>query len=82
VESYRKCIAIKKVFKKSELIRIVSYQGVIQIDYSMKFKTRGYYLSKSKEALAIIIKQKTLQRVFGVMIDNSLYQQIGELIEQ
>ncbi|MGJ7921023.1 RNase P modulator RnpM [Neobacillus sp. LXY-4] len=79
----RKCIATGEMKPKKELVRIVrSKEGEVSIDLTGKKSGRGAYLSKEKEAVLIAKKKNTLANHLEVSIDESLYDELLELIEK
>ncbi|AGK53090.1 RNase P modulator RnpM [Bacillus sp. 1NLA3E] len=79
----RKCIATGEMKPKKDLVRIVrSKEGVVSIDPSGKKSGRGAYLSKDKEVVLLAKKKNTLANHLQVSIDESLYDELLELIEK
>lgn len=79
----RKCIATGEMKPKKELVRIVrSKEGEVSIDPTGKKSGRGAYLSKDKEAVLLAKKKNTLANHLEVSIDDSLYDELLDLIEK
>jgi uncharacterized protein len=79
----RKCIATGEMKPKKELVRIVrTKEGEVSIDITGKKSGRGAYLSKQKEAVLLAKKKNTLANHLQVSIDESLYDELLELIEK
>ncbi len=79
----RKCIATGEMKPKKDLVRIVrSKEGEVSIDPSGKKSGRGAYLSKEKEVVLLAKKKNTLANHLQVSIDESLYDELLELIEK
>lgn len=79
----RKCIATGEMKPKKELVRIVrSKEGEVSIDPTGKKSGRGAYLSKEKEAVLLAKKKNTLSNHLQVAIDESLYDELLDLIEK
>lgn len=79
----RKCVATGEMKPKKELVRIVrSKEGEVSIDLTGKKSGRGAYLSKDKEAVLQAKKKNTLSNHLQVAIDESLYEELLELIEK
>lgn len=79
----RKCVATGEMKPKKELVRIVrSKEGDVSIDLSGKKSGRGAYLSKDKEAILLAKKKNTLSNHLEVPINDSLYNELLELIEK
>ncbi|MDR6997903.1 RNase P modulator RnpM [Neobacillus niacini] len=79
----RKCVATGEMKPKKELVRIVrSKEGDVSIDLTGKKSGRGAYLSKDKEAVLQAKKKNILSNHLQVSIDESLYEELLELIEK
>ncbi|MFJ7729030.1 RNase P modulator RnpM [Neobacillus sp. NPDC097160] len=79
----RKCVATGEMKPKKELVRIVrSKEGDVSIDLSGKKSGRGAYLSKDKEAVLLAKKKNTLANHLEVSINDSIYEELLELIEK
>jgi uncharacterized protein len=79
----RKCVATGEMKPKKELVRIVrSKEGEVSIDLTGKKSGRGAYLSKDKEAVLLAKKKNTLSNHLQVTIDESLYEELLDLIEK
>jgi uncharacterized protein len=79
----RKCVATGEMRPKKELVRIVrSKEGEVSIDLTGKKNGRGAYLSKDKEAILLARKKNTLKNHLEVEIDDSIYDELLELVEK
>jgi predicted RNA-binding protein YlxR (DUF448 family) len=79
----RKCVATGEMKPKKELVRIVrTKEGEVSIDLTGKKSGRGAYLSKDKEAVLLAKKKNTLSNHLEVPINESLYEELLELIEK
>lgn len=79
----RKCVATGEMKPKKELVRIVrSKEGDVSIDLTGKKSGRGAYLSKDKEAVLLAKKRNTLSNHLEVSINDSIYEELLELIEK
>lgn len=79
----RKCVATGEMKPKKELVRIVrSKEGDVSIDLTGKKSGRGAYLSKDKEAVLQARKKNILSSHLEVSINDSLYDELLELIEK
>ncbi|MGG1678702.1 RNase P modulator RnpM [Neobacillus sp. NRS-1170] len=79
----RKCVATGEMKPKKELVRIVrSKEGEVSIDLTGKKSGRGAYLSKDKEAILLAKKKNTLSNHLEVTINESIYDELLELIEK
>lgn len=79
----RKCVATGEMKPKKELVRIVrSKEGEVSVDLTGKKSGRGAYLSKDKEAVLLAKKKNILANHLEVSIDDSIYEELLELIER
>jgi len=79
----RKCVATGEMKPKKELVRIVrSKEGDVSIDLTGKKSGRGAYLSRDKEAVLLAKKKNTLSNHLQASINDSLYEELLELIEK
>lgn len=79
----RKCVATGEMRPKKELVRIVrSKEGEVSVDPTGKKSGRGAYLSKEKEAVLLAKKKNILANQLEVSIDDSIYEELLELIEK
>ena len=79
----RKCVVTQEMKSKRELIRIVrSKEGVVSIDLTGKQSGRGAYLSKDIECISQAKKKNVLEHHLKAKIDDSLYEELIELVEK
>nr|WP_254118936.1 YlxR family protein [Bacillus sp. FJAT-29790] len=79
----RKCVATGEMRPKKELVRIVrSKEGEVSVDPTGKKSGRGAYLSKEKEAVMLAKKKNILANHLEVSINDSIYEELLELIEK
>jgi predicted RNA-binding protein YlxR (DUF448 family) len=79
----RKCVATGEMKPKKELVRIVrSKEGDVSIDLTGKKSGRGAYLSRDKEAVLLAKKKNALSNHLQASINDSLYEELLELIEK
>lgn len=76
----RTCIVTKEKLPKKELIRVVKFGDDISVDKLGKANGKGCYLKKDKEVVLKAKKEKILDRVFGVKVDEKIYDEILENI--
>ncbi|WP_223700197.1 RNase P modulator RnpM [Sutcliffiella deserti] len=78
----RKCVASQELRPKKELIRIVrSKEGEVSIDLTGKKSGRGAYLARNKDSILLAKKKNILSRHLDVAIDDSLYDELIQLVE-
>lgn len=79
----RRCIATGEMKPKKELVRIVrSKEGEVSVDLTGKKSGRGAYLSREKEAVLLAKKKNILSNQLQVQIEDSIYEELFELIEK
>ena len=77
----RRCIVTKQQLPKSELLRIVrTKDGQVLVDETGKVGGRGAYIKKDIEVLETAKKRKTIERALEVKIDDNLYEEIANII--
>ncbi len=81
MERQRMCVVCREMKDKKDLLRIVkSKEGEISIDKTGKKNGRGAYICYNDECLTKLKKQKTFNKVFKMIVDESVYGQIEEAI--
>ncbi len=78
----RKCIVCGAQKDKKDLIRIVKSkdEGVF-VDQSYKRNGRGAYVCNNQACFETLVKTGKLKHAFKTMIDDSIYDEIKEIIE-
>lgn len=77
----RMCIVTKERFPKMELLRIVKNEDKIIIDETGKVNGHGCYIKKDQEVCDRARKMKILNKVFECNVDESIYDEIENLIK-
>ncbi|WP_117169674.1 RNase P modulator RnpM [Paraliobacillus sediminis] len=78
----RKCIVTQEMKPKQALIRIVhNKDGEVFVDPSGKKNGRGAYISNSLEVVEKAEKSKVLDRHLQTNVDETVYQQLKQVIE-
>ncbi len=78
----RMCVGCREMREKRSLLRIVkSADGAISFDRTGKSPGRGAYICRSKECLQKAMKQKQLERALETRIDEAVYAQLMEEID-
>ena len=79
----RTCVVTKEQLPKKDLLRIVrTTEGTVEVDETGKKNGRGAYICKSEECLNKLIKSKRLESIFEMKIDDSVYEEIGKIINK
>lgn len=79
----RKCVITNERFPKKELIRVVrNKEGEVAVDVTGKLNGRGAYLKKDKAVINKAIKSKKLDRHLEVVIPESIYEELLQLLDE
>ena len=77
----RTCVVTKEKYPKSELLRIVKTpEGEIKVDLTGKINGHGAYIKKDMVVLEKAIKTKALERYLECAINESVYEEIKNII--
>ncbi len=78
----RTCVITKEKLEKRELIRVVrTKEGNIIVDLTGKLNGRGAYLKKDLEVIKKAQKSKILERILGIEIPSSVYEELEKICE-
>lgn len=78
----RTCVVTHEKYPKKELLRIVKTpEGNVEIDLNGKKNGRGAYIKKDLNVLEIAKKNKNLEKHLEVSIDDKVYEEIKNVIE-
>ncbi len=78
----RTCVVTREKYPKQELIRIVkNNDNQVFVDLTGKSNGRGAYIKKDLDVLAKAIKTKVLEKHLETPIDNTIYEELKEIIE-
>lgn len=78
----RTCVVTREKYPKQELIRIVkNNDNQVFVDLTGKSNGRGAYIKKDLDVLAKAIKTKVLEKHLEIPIDNTIYEELKEIIE-
>ena len=79
----RTCVVTKEEIPKQELLRIVrTPEGNVMIDESGKMNGRGAYIKRDVQVLEQARKKKVLERHLECSIDDSVYEEIKNVLEK
>lgn len=79
----RSCVVTKEKLEKRELLRIVrTPEGTVVADITGKVNGRGAYLKKDIEVINKAEKSKILERILGIEIDSSVYEDARNLLNR
>lgn len=78
----RTCVVTKEKCEKKELLRIVrTPSGEVIVDPTGKANGRGAYLKKDKDVIKKAQTSKILERILGVNIKDSVYEEAINLCD-
>lgn len=79
----RSCVVTKEKLPKIDLIRIVRNNDMeVFVDLTGKANGRGAYIKKDMEVLKKAREKKILERCLDVVIDDSVYVQLENIISK
>ena len=79
----RTCVVTKEKLPKQELLRIVrTPERNVMIDESGKMNGRGAYIKRDVQVLEQARKKKVLERHLECSIDDSVYEEIKNVLEK
>lgn len=77
----RSCVVTKEKLPKQELVRIVRTQdGTVAVDLTGKMNGRGAYLKKDKEVFLKAKKNKILNRVLEVEVEDRIFDELEQIL--
>lgn len=77
----RRCVVTREQLEKKDLLRVVkNKEGLVFVDQTLKANGRGAYLKKSLEVIELAKKRNSIGRALETSIDESIYEQLKELI--
>ena len=78
----RTCVVTHEKFPKNELLRIIrTPDGRVEIDLTGKKNGRGAYIKKDLDVVEIAKKNKILERHLEVEINDTVYEEIENVIK-
>lgn len=73
----RSCVVTREKLPKQELIRVVrTPEGTVVVDTTGRANGRGAYLKKDKEVFMKAKKNKILNRVLEVEVEDSIFDEL------
>ena len=79
----RTCVVTKESLPKQELLRIVRTQEkVVKVDETGKLNGKGAYIKKDLAVLEKAMKSKILEKRLECKIEESVYEEIRNIIEK
>ena len=79
----RSCVVTNERLPKQELLRIVKTpEGEVKPDLTGKLNGRGSYIKKDEATLDKAIKSKALERHLECKIEDSVYEEIRNIVKE
>ncbi len=79
----RKCVATNEQHPKMEMFRIVrTPENTVVIDLGGKEKGHGAYLCKTKSAIQLAKKKKTLNHYLEIEVPEEIFVKLEQLLEE
>lgn len=79
----RSCVVSKEKLPKQELIRVVkNKENEVFIDLTGKANGKGAYIKKDLAILEKAIKSKALEKHLETKIENSIYEELKNIINK
>ena len=73
---YRKCVYTQKIFLKSDLYRVVKYNGQVCFDKNQNMPGRGAYISKDLNVIQEAFKKKSLSKALRCDVKEEIYLEL------
>lgn len=74
----RKCVGTNERYPKSELLRIVRFNGVAIIDETGKLEGRGAYIKADISAIEKAKKKNAFAKALRMKVDSEIYDTLLE----
>ena len=79
---YRTCIATRKLLLKSDLYRIVKYNGQIYLDLNQDMPGRGAYISKDLKAITLAHDKHLLAKALKCEVKDEIFVQLVAMLSK
>ena len=77
----RSCVVTREKLPKPELIRVVrTPEGKVLVDSTGKANGRGAYLKKDQEVFMKAKKNKILNRILEVEVEDSIFEELEKTL--
>ena len=74
----RMCISCRQLFEKRDMLRVVRSEDKIFLDFTSKASGRGAYVCDNPDCIKKMKKQRLLNKVFSLSVDDEIYNAIEE----
>lgn len=79
----RKCVVTQEMKPKKEMIRLVRNKDKeVSVDLTGKQNGRGAYVTIDEAVILKAKSEKVFERVFGVKIEDSIYEELLEIAKK
>ena len=77
----RTCVVTREKCEKKDLVRVVrTPEGIVEIDLTGKKNGRGAYLKKDLQVFEKAKKNKILEKVLEIEINDSFYEELNNIL--
>ena len=73
---YRICVATRKSFLKSDLYRVVKYNGQVYFDNNQNMPGRGAYISKDLKAITLAHDKHLLTKALRKEVNDDIFAEL------
>ena len=73
---YRTCIATRKLYLKSDLYRVVKYNGQVYFDKAQNMPGRGAYISKDLKAITLAHDKHLLTKALRKEVNDDIFAEL------
>ncbi len=78
----RTCVITKEKCEKKDLVRVVrTPEGTVEVDLTGKKNGRGAYLKIDREVFEKAKKNKALERILEIEINDEVYDALNEILK-
>lgn len=74
----RRCIVCREHDDKSNMLRFVKVDGVVQLDASQKLDGRGVWVHQNGECIKKLVKKRMLDYAFKTKVSDDVYGELNE----
>lgn len=74
----RRCIVCREHDDKSNMLRFVKVDGVVQLDASQKLDGRGVWVHQNEECIKKLVKKRMLDYAFKTKVSDDVYGKLNE----
>lgn len=79
---YRTCIATRKLYFKSDLYRVVKYNGQVYFDKAQNMPGRGAYISKDLKAITLAHDKHLLSKALRCEVKDDIFAELVAMLSK